>query len=86
MAGVVGWHTETHTNLGSPFNWCLECLGDRATHSTEREEAKIVSQVISGTHLKQCPEKFLELNAHMRSEERPKVRITRKKATHLTKS
>ena len=34
---VSGWHTETHTNLGGHFNLFLQCLGDRAAHSTERE-------------------------------------------------
>ncbi|KAL0598124.1 UPF0764 protein C16orf89 [Plecturocebus cupreus] len=45
-AGAAGWCKETHTNLGGCFNWHLEHLGYRATHSTEREGAETGSQVI----------------------------------------
>ncbi|KAL0596252.1 hypothetical protein AAY473_034200 [Plecturocebus cupreus] len=41
---VPGWRTESHTNLGGHFNWRLECLGDRAAHSIERERAETGSQ------------------------------------------
>ena len=37
---VLGWHIEIHTNLGGRFNWFLECLGDRVTHSTEEKGAE----------------------------------------------
>ena len=35
-----------YTSKGGHFNWCLECLGDRAAHSTEREGPETGSQVI----------------------------------------
>ena len=51
-AGAVDLYTKTHTNLGGCFNWCLESLGDRDAHSTEKEGAETGSQVIwlSGSH------------------------------------
>ncbi|KAL0598591.1 hypothetical protein AAY473_031087 [Plecturocebus cupreus] len=52
QTGTVGLCTKTHTNLSGHFNWCLERLGDRATHSTEKNGAETGSQVIwlSGSH------------------------------------
>ncbi|KAL0623919.1 hypothetical protein AAY473_007636 [Plecturocebus cupreus] len=39
-AGTAGLRTKTHSNLGSHFNWCLESLGDRVAHSTEKRGLK----------------------------------------------